>query len=235
VLESELFGHEQGAFTGASKLRKGRFEVAQGGTIFLDEIGDISPKVQVSLLRVLQEREIERVGGNRTIRVDARVVAATHQNLEERITRGLFREDLFYRLNVVPIFVPPLRERPQDIGALVTHFVAKYAAAGQQPRIDGEVIAALQRYRWPGNVRELENLVQRALILSDGAELTLDDFKLQLELPAQGSWREEAERQEAQRLRALLISHGGNCARAARELGIPRTTLISQAKKHGLL
>jgi DNA-binding NtrC family response regulator len=235
VLESELFGHEPGAFTGASKLHKGRFEVAQGGTVFLDEIGDISAKVQVNLLRVLQEREIERVGGNRTIEVDVRVVAATHQHLEERIARGQFREDLFYRLNVVPIVLPPLRERPQDIPPLVAHFIAKHGGAGRPRRIDPEAVAVLQKYRWPGNVRELENLVQRALILGEGDDLTLEDFRFSLDVPAPENWRAEAERQEAQRLRALLISHGGNCARAARELGIPRTTLISQAKKHGLL
>jgi DNA-binding NtrC family response regulator len=234
VLESELFGHEPGAFTGAAKLRKGRFEVAQGGTIFLDEIGDISAKVQVNLLRVLQEREIERVGGNRTIGVDVRVVAATHQPLEERIARGQFREDLFYRLNVVPILLPPLRDRPQDIPPLVAHFLAKHAA-GRARRIDPEAVAVLQSYRWPGNVRELENLVQRALIVGEEDSLSLEDFRFQVDVPAPQHWREEAERQEAQRLRALLISHGGNCARAARELGIPRTTLISQAKKHGLL
>jgi DNA-binding NtrC family response regulator len=234
VLESELFGHESGAFTGAGKLRRGRFEVAQGGTIFLDEIGDISAKLQVTLLRVLQERQIERVGGNHTIDVDVRVVAATHQKLEDRIAKGQFREDLFYRLNVIPIVLPPLRERPQDIPPLVKHFIAKHAS-GSAPPMDPEVITALQGYRWPGNVRELENLVQRALILGDGARLSLEDFRFQLDIPAPESWREEVERQEAQRLRTLLINHGGNCARAAREMGIPRTTLISQAKKHGLL
>ncbi|MET0594234.1 MAG: sigma-54 dependent transcriptional regulator [Polyangiaceae bacterium] len=234
LLESELFGHEQGAFTGASKTHKGRFETAHGGTIFLDEIGDISPKLQVALLRVLQEHEIERVGSVRTIKVDVRVVAATHRHLEDRIAHGQFREDLFYRLNVLPIELPPLRERTQDIPALVAHFVSKHANR-RPPRVASDVIPSLQEYRWPGNVRELENLVQRALVMSDGDVLTLEDFKFQPELPPAVDWREEAHGQEFSRLRQALVSNGGNCSRAARELGIPRTTFIGQAKKLGLL
>jgi DNA-binding NtrC family response regulator len=235
VLESELFGHEQGAFTGAHKTHRGRFETANGGTIFLDEIGDISPKVQIALLRVLQEYEIERVGSARTIKVDVRVIAATHRRLEERITEGHFREDLFYRLNVLPIEIPPLRDRTQDLAALVTHFVVKHATTRPPPRVDSDVVPALKEYRWPGNVRELENLVQRALVMSDGGVLTLEDFKFQPELPPALDWREEAQRREMARVRTALVSNGGNCSRAARDLGIPRTTFIGQAKKLGLL
>jgi DNA-binding NtrC family response regulator len=235
ILESELFGHEQGAFTGACKMHRGRFETAHGGTIFLDEIGDVSPKLQVALLRVLQEYEIERVGSSRTIKVDVRVIAATHRRLEQRIAEGYFREDLFFRLNVLPIDVPPLRERTQDLASLIAHFVTKHATSRPPPHVDADVIPALKEYRWPGNVRELENLVQRALVMSDGDVLTLEDFKFQPEPPRAMAWREEAQRQEVARLRAALVSNGGNCSRAARELGIPRTTFIGQAKKLGLL
>ncbi|WP_224366282.1 sigma-54-dependent transcriptional regulator [Hyalangium versicolor] len=251
VLESELFGHEQGAFTGAVKTRRGRFELAHGGTIFLDEIGDISPRLQVSLLRVLQEREFERVGGNQTLRVNVRVIAATHRNLAQLSTEGRFREDLYYRLNVLPLTVPALRQRPQDLEALVTHFIAKHGGPYRHVRVGPGVVEALARYRWPGNVRELENLVQRALVQAQGEELLLDDFCLTLSPvapalatnreptpgpePLPGTVREEVRRSEMEQLRELLVQHGGNCSSAARALGIPRTTLISRAKKHGLL
>jgi DNA-binding NtrC family response regulator len=250
VLESELFGHEQGAFTGAVKTRRGRFELADGGTIFLDEIGDISPRLQVSLLRVLQERELERVGGNQTLQVNVRVIAATHRDLSRLVAEGRFREDLYYRLNVLPLKLPPLRERPQDLGPLVAHFIAKHGGPYRQARVAPGVVEALARYRWPGNVRELENLVQRALVQSEGEELELDDFCLSLapvavearpvaepaapEAAAAGV-REEVRRTEAEQLRELLVQHGGNCSSAARALGIPRTTLMSRAKKYGLL
>jgi two-component system response regulator AtoC len=251
VLESELFGHEQGAFTGAHKSRRGRFELAQNGTLFLDEIGDISPKVQVNLLRVLQEKEIERLGGSTTIRVNARVVTATHRDLGRLARDGRFREDLFYRLNVVPIEVPPLRQRAEDIGPLVRHFIEKHATgAPVRPSVPPDVVAHLARYGWPGNVRELENLVQRALVLSAGPELTLDDFRFNLSFDAASpsaddpsgpapaervSPRAEARQAEREELRKLLLLHGGNVARAARALGIARTTLVSRAEKHGLL
>ncbi len=237
VLESELFGHERGAFTGAVSARRGRFELAHGGSIFLDEIGDISPHAQLALLRVLQERSLERVGGNSAIRVDVRVIAATHRDLERRIAEGTFREDLFYRLNVLPIRVPPLRDRRDDVPALLRHMVKKHARRRPAPDIADEALHALMRYGWPGNVRELENVVQRALVMATGEHLTLEDFCLDLRagaLPA-GNVREEARSSEHDELRALLLEHGGNCARAARALGIPRTTLLARAKKHALL
>ena len=235
VLESELFGHERGAFTGAVRSRRGRFELADRGTIFLDEIGDISPHAQLALLRVLQEREVERVGGSAPLRVDVRVIAATHQDLEARVTSGEFRQDLFYRLNVIPIFVPALRDRRQDIPALLEHMVAKHALRRPVPPIAEEALNVLMRYGWPGNVRELENVVQRALVMATGSELTLEDFCLDLRVAAPASVRSEAKNAEHEELRALLLEHGGNCARAARALGIPRTTLLARAKKHGLL
>jgi DNA-binding NtrC family response regulator len=234
VLASELFGHEQGAFTGAHKTRRGRFELADRGTIFLDEIGDISPEVQVSLLRVLQEKELERVGGASTIRVDTRVVAATHQDLQRLVAEGRFREDLYYRLNVLLITIPPLRERPQDIAPLLEHFIAKYSARSARPTLREDAIERLAAYSWPGNVRELENLVQRALILAQGSEIGIEDFSLTFSVPLASSIRDGARRLEAEQLRQLLLAHGGNCARAARAMGVPRTTFISRAKKYGL-
>ncbi len=178
LLESELFGHERGSFTGAVKRKLGRFELADGGTIFLDEIGELSAAVQTKLLRVLQEREVQRVGGEETLKVDVRVVCATHRDLKAEVASGRFREDLYYRLNVVPLVVPPLRERPEDVGPLARHFVAKHA-----PRINPKVkalapeaVSALARYAWPGNVRELENAVEQALVFADGTELFEKDL-----------------------------------------------------------
>jgi formate hydrogenlyase transcriptional activator len=175
LVESELFGHEKGAFTGALRRRPGRFEQAAGGTIFLDEIGDAPPSVQVRLLRVLQERQLDRVGGTEPVDVDVRVVAATHRDLEARVAAGAFREDLYYRLAVFPIALPPLRERPEDLRPLVEHFVARHAAqAGRRPpEIPDAFWGALRQHGWPGNVRELENVIQRALILSPGDVLEL--------------------------------------------------------------
>lgn len=238
VLESELFGHERGAFTGAHTARRGRFELAHGGTIFLDEVGDISARLQVSLLRVLQEKEIERVGASSPIPVNVRVVAATHQNLEAMVRDGEFRSDLFYRLNVIPIRVPPLRERRDDVVPLLRHMIAKHGGRRSGSRVAQEAVEALTRYGWPGNVRELENLVQRALVMATSEELTLEDFCLELGSTLArdaGSVREAARSADAEALRELLLHHGGNCARAARALGIPRTTLLARAKRHGLL
>jgi DNA-binding NtrC family response regulator len=255
VLESELYGHEQGAFTGAARMRRGRFELARGGTLFLDEVGELPARVQVSLLRVLQERTVERVGSSVSVPIDARVVVATHRDLEERVREGQFRADLYFRLNVIPLRVPPLRERVQDIAPLVEHFILRWARRGLGPRptLAPDVLAALEQYGWPGNVRELENLVQRALALAPNGTLTLEDFAFQLApaipaatpgavpiataiaTPIATTVRQEARDAEAQRLRELLLFHGGNCTRAAAAAGIPRTTLISRLKKHALI
>ena len=178
LLESELFGHEKGSFTGAVYTRAGRFEAADGGTLFLDEIGDITPTVQVKLLRFLEEREFERVGGNKTFKVDVRIVAATHRDLKKKLEDGSFREDLFYRLNVIEIHIPTMRERPGDIPLLAHHFLRKYADAnGKELKgISDEVLALLLSHPWPGNVRELENAMERAVVLSDGPTLTPAHF-----------------------------------------------------------
>jgi len=176
LLESELFGHEKGAFTGAVKRKLGRFELADGGTLFLDEIGDITPSMQTKLLRVLQEREFERVGGEQSVKVDVRVVSATNRDLGKEVAEGRFREDLFYRLQVVPIMLPPLRERKDDLGPLVSHFIAKLAPK-TNPQVRGISDAALARlyaYRWPGNVRELGNVIEQALVFADGDSITPD-------------------------------------------------------------
>jgi transcriptional regulator with GAF, ATPase, and Fis domain len=175
LIESELFGHEKGAFTGAGERRIGRFELAHGGTIFLDEIGEMPPELQVKLLRVLQEHEIERVGGRDTIRVDVRVIAATNRDLQSAVAEGGFRRDLYYRLNVFPIRLPPLRERSEDVPLLVQFFVQRYAGKiGRKiSRISRDTMGRLIAYRWPGNVRELENVIERAVILSPGPELEI--------------------------------------------------------------
>jgi DNA-binding NtrC family response regulator len=238
VVESELFGHEAGAFTGAVRMRRGRFELAHGGTIFLDEIGDLPARTQLALLRVLQEREIERVGGTASIKIDVRLIAATHRDLPQLIGAGSFREDLYYRLNVIPIEVPPLRERRDDIAELVAHFLVKHAAhRGRAPRLHPDVVPRLREYDWPGNVRELENLVQRAVVLATSDLVTVEDFCFVLPEPALASSdvREEARAQEAAALRQVIIAHGGNLSRAARAVGVPRTTLVSRLKRLGLV
>ncbi len=178
LLESELFGHEKGSFTGAAGRREGRFELAHRGTLFLDEIGEISPSIQVKLLRFLQEHEFERVGGNQTIKVDVRIVAATNRNLLERVKQGLFREDLYYRLNVVTIEMPPLRARVSDVPLLASHFLAKYGQENDRP-LSGISDAALERlaaYSWPGNVRELENAIERAVVIARGEQIRVEDL-----------------------------------------------------------
>ena len=170
LLESELFGHERGAFTGAEKLKRGKFELANGGTLFLDEVGELPPSMQVKLLRAIQERRFERIGGLRPIQMDARFIAATHVNLEDAIRAGRFREDLYYRLNVITITLPPLRERPEDVPLLAKAFLARYGRPGVT--IAAPAMAALQRYRWPGNVRELRNVIERACVIVDGDRIT---------------------------------------------------------------
>jgi Nif-specific regulatory protein len=228
VIESELFGHEKGSFTGALNQRKGRFELANGGTIFLDEIGDLSPQIQVKLLRVLQEREIERVGGSQPIKVDVRLIAATNRNLEADIKSGRFREDLFYRLNVFPIHIPPLRERKSDIILLADFFAEKYAQKNGKliKRISSPALDLLSSYHWPGNVRELENCIERAVILS--TDNVIHSYHLPPSLQsAQSTQTEPTTTLEAalSRLEKELIIEalkitGGNMAAAARRLGI---------------
>ena len=244
LLESELFGHVKGAFTGALADRPGRFEVADGGTIFLDEIGDISPRTQVKLLRVLQEKEFEPVGSNETRTVDVRVIAATNRDLESLMREERFREDLFYRLNVISIEIPPLRRRKEDIFPLAIHFLNKYArAAGKSIQsIDPDVLELFKRYRWPGNVRELENLIERAVVLADGNALTVGDFPIEIDaleneddLEANGgALNDQLDAMERDSLKQALRGANGNKSRAARELGLARSTFISKLKKWNL-
>jgi transcriptional regulator with GAF, ATPase, and Fis domain len=243
VLESELFGHEPGAFTGARGLRRGRFEQANGGTLFLDEIGDVSPGVQVRLLRVLQERELERVGGTRTLKVNIRVIAATHRDLEAMVRANQFRQDLFFRLNVLPIEIPPLRARPGDIAPLARHFLEHFSRQLGKPLTLSEAAAiALGRYDWPGNVRELRNAIERAAVLADGGDvLQGDDFSFDLSLtpgpvieaePTRaGTLLDEIVRAEAAKIENALRKAGGSKAGAARLLGLPRTTLNDRLRK----
>ncbi|MFB3776725.1 MAG: sigma-54-dependent transcriptional regulator [Bryobacteraceae bacterium] len=235
LLESELFGHERGAFTGAQYRKKGKFEVADGGTVFLDEISDISLKTQTDLLRVLQEKEIVRVGGTQSIRVDFRCIAATNKNLEDLVKAGTFRPDLYYRLKVFAIDLPPLRERREDIPLLADHFARKYAAAMNRPvpKLSAEAVDLLLGYDWPGNVRELENAVERALVIGRQAEIQPADFPFQLQPSAQaaGHTLEEVERAHIER---VLRETEGNLSRAARVLDIDRTTLYNKLRRYGL-
>jgi len=221
LLESELFGHERGAFTGAVYARAGRFEIADGGTLFLDEIGDLTPPVQVKLLRFLEEREFERVGGNKTLRVDVRIVAATNRDLKAKVASGEFREDLYYRLNVIEIHVPALRHRPGDVAILAGHFLRKFAAEnGKDVRaFSDDAMQLLQAHPWPGNVRELENAVERAVVLAQEPVLGADLFpSLVLEgRPAAGATLADIEREAILR---TLAEVGGSTTLAARVLKI---------------
>jgi two-component system, NtrC family, response regulator HydG len=234
LLESELFGHEKGAFTGAQYRKKGKFEIAEGGTAFLDEIGDITLKTQTDLLRVLQEREITRVGGNQIIKVDFRCVAATNKDLEKLIDEGKFRPDLFYRLNVFRIEMPPLRERPEDIPLLVNYFIRKFSLA-MNKRINRATPVAmqeLQRQAWPGNVRELENAVERAMVVGQEPELREQDFILKQNNVFTGNGRSLEDVERAHILR-VLAECGGNQSHAADLLDIDRVTLYHKLKKYG--
>jgi two-component system response regulator HydG len=233
LLESELFGHEKGAFTGAQYRKKGNFEIAEGGTVFLDEIGDISLKTQTDLLRVLQEREINRVGGNQPIHVDFRCVAATNKRLETLIDEGKFRSDLYYRLNVFRIDLPPLRERREDIPLLVDHFIRKFALPMNKriTRVAPRAMELLQASDWPGNVRELENAVERAMVVAQEPELREVDFTLKLVEPNHTPRTlEDAERNH---ILAVLEECGDNQTRAAQVLGIDRVTLHNKLKRYG--
>jgi formate hydrogenlyase transcriptional activator len=243
LIASELFGHEKGAFTGATERRIGRFEAANGGTIFLDEVGDLPAEVQISLLRVLQEREVERVGSNNPIPVDVRVLAATHRDLEKLVSEGKFRQDLLYRLNVVPIEMPSLRTRAADIPLLVEYFIARFGKkAGKKFRtIDKNSLKLLQEYEWPGNVRELQNLIERAVILSDQDTFAVDETwlkrkeseLLRVTTPLNGTLLQQ-ERDIIEG--ALAASHGrvAGAAGAAAKLGVPTRTLDSKIKRLGI-
>jgi len=246
LLESELFGHEKGAFTDANRRRMGRFELAHGGTIFLDEIGDISPAMQVKLLRVLQERTIERVGGEKTIDVDVRVVTATNRDLKAEIAAGRFREDLYYRLNIIPVVVPPLRDRVGDVPHLAAHFLTKLATRTRSRArgFSSGAMEALRRYTWPGNVRELENVVEQSLVFAEADEITLDDLpsavvgaRASQVLPLPEGDRslpeilEDLERQLI--LRAYEASDGVK-TETARRLGIKTPALYYKLEKYGI-
>jgi DNA-binding NtrC family response regulator len=255
LLESELFGHVKGAFTGATMNRVGRFQMADGGTIFLDEIGDMSPKLQVKLLRVLQEQAFEPVGATQTVRVNVRVIAATHRDLEKDVAAGRFREDLFYRLNVIPVHIPPLRERTDDIPILVAHFIERFnkLKGRRLTRFDDDTMAALCAFGWPGNVRELENLVERMAILHTEGEITLAHLPEKfsgltprpaaamaaaaaMEIPDGGiDFNALVDRFETQLIERALDKAGGIKNKAAALLNIKRTTLVEKMKKKGML
>jgi len=234
LLESELFGHEKGAFTGAHVQRKGRIETSGGGTLFLDEIGEIPQPLQVKLLRFLQEQTIERVGGRQEIQINTRVIAATNADLKKSMAAGTFREDLFYRLAVVQIVLPPLRDRENDILMLAKFFLQRFATEVSKPGIafDSEALRALKKHSWPGNVRELENCVRRAVIMADGKRVTTSDLELMPGVAANAITLKEArEAVERQMVRQALRKHGGKIAPAAVELGMSRPTLYELMEK----
>ena len=240
LIESELFGHEKGAFTGAASLRRGRFELADGGTIFLDEVADLHEASQAKLLRVLQDGEVQRVGGEQTIRVSARVISATNRRLDELVSAGRFREDLYYRLSVVPIRVPSLRERLQDIPELVSYFLSEFCARNNfRPRtIEADAIAQLARYAWPGNVRELRNVVERMAILAPGDRITADAIPLEMRSThatrSAAGLQEVRDSAERERIRQALDQTDWNVSAAARLLETERTALHKRIRALGL-
>jgi len=240
LLESEMFGHEKGAFTGATSLRRGKFEMADGGSIFLDEVGDLHETSQAKLLRVLQEGEFQRVGGGETLHVSVRVIAATNQDLGMLVKQKKFREDLYYRLSVVPIRVPPLRERIEDIRPLGEYFLEDFCRRNhfKPKRIDDEVWTALRSYRWPGNVRELRNIIERMAILASAERITEEAVPLEIRFPqdktAYSSLEETRAHAERTRIRKALEEAGGNVSAAARTLGIERTRLHKRIRALGL-
>jgi Nif-specific regulatory protein len=245
VIESELFGHEKGAFTGALSMRKGRFELANGGTLFLDEIGDISPAVQVKLLRVMQEKEFERVGGQETLRADVRIITATSRNIEQMMEAEEFRLDLYYRLNVFPIYVPALRDRKSDILQLADHFIEKYNRQMEKnvERISTAAIDALMSYHWPGNVRELENVIERAVLLCRGRAIQAHHLPPTLQKKdrsetqgdkSRGTLQSAVESLEREIIIDTLKDTGSNMAEAARRLGITERKMGLRVKKYGI-
>jgi DNA-binding NtrC family response regulator len=240
LLESELFGHEKGAFTGAVSRRKGKFEMAHGGTLFLDEVGDVSPKLQLDLLRVLEERRFHRVGGSELVEVDVRVIAATNKDLRKAVAEGSFREDLYYRLNVVPIVLPPLRERKEDIPLLVSHLLERLAVEMQKEisGVSAEAMAALVAHDWPGNVRELRNVLERGAVVAAGSVIQAGDLGLTrpggAAEPAPAAAPASLEEVEKRHIGEVLAHTGGNVTQAARLLGIDRVTLYNKIRKYGL-
>jgi DNA-binding NtrC family response regulator len=252
LLESELFGHEKGAFTGADRRKKGRFELADGGTLFLDEVGDISPAMQAKLLRVLQTGTFERVGGNETLKVDVRIVAASNKRLEEEVRAGRFRSDLFYRLNVIRIDLPPLRERPEDIPLLATHFLDKLRAKSTPPveEIDHEAMQALLEHTWPGNVRELENAIKAAVAMADGSIIHRDALPaavaprvgrkggppplIDIDRPLPGVTDDLVSQVEREYFAQLLARYRGNVARCAKHCGLSRRSVTQKLQKYSL-
>ncbi len=259
LLESELFGHEKGAFTGAFVMRQGRFELAQGGTLFLDEIGDMPIFMQAKLLRILQEKTFERVGGSKPIATDVRIISATHKNLEQCMLEGSFREDLYYRLNVFPIKIPALKDRKEDISLLIRYFIEKFAeSSGSTIEVSSEVMSFLEQYEWPGNVRELANLIERLIILYPGKVIYLQDLPEQFHQPSVKANDKNVTMPSTKEIyganqnpnfdlkehlaqleftlitRALNDSHGV-VARAAKKLGLRRTTLVEKMKKYRIV
>ncbi len=238
LLEAELFGYEKGAFSGAYTSKKGKFELANGGTLFLDEIGDMPLSLQAKLLRVLQEQSFERLGGTETLKVDVRIIAATHRDLEAMIKEGLFREDLYYRLNVVPIFLPPLRKRPEDIPVLIEHFLEKFNREyGKSIKFSPRAVKVLLGYSWPGNVRELENLVERIVLLSEREEVSEEEVSLYLKEqkdPEKKGLVKEISELEKERIIEALKACNFNQTKAARLLGLTRRQLGYRIKKYGI-
>jgi DNA-binding NtrC family response regulator len=238
LLESELFGHERGAFTGAFTRRKGKFEAADQGTLFLDEVGDVGPKLQLDLLRVLEERRFHRLGGNTPVDVDVRIVAATNRDLRKAVGEGRFREDLFYRLNVIPITLPPLRQRREDVPLLVDGFLERLSAEMKKPLegISTEAMTALLAHDWPGNVRELRNVLERGAVVCAGTIIQLSDLGLpaRAELAAKAGPLSSLEDVERRHVAAVLSHTGGNVTQSARILGIDRVTLYNKMKKWGI-
>jgi DNA-binding NtrC family response regulator len=238
LLESELFGHEKGAFTGAVARRKGKFEAAQGGTLFLDEVGDITPKLQLDLLRVLEERRVHRLGGNDAVEIDVRIVAATNRDLRRAVHEGRFREDLFYRLNVIPVVIPPLRQRREDIPLLVEAFLERLSFEMKKP-LDGvssEAMNAMMAHDWPGNVRELRNVLERGAVVASGPVIQLTDLGMpeQPGAPVRPGTLASLEEVERRHVTAVLGSTSFNVSQSARILGIDRVTLYNKIKKWGL-
>jgi len=243
LLESELFGHEKGAFTGATQKRIGRCEEADGGTLFLDEIGEISPSVQVKLLRFFQQKEFQRLGGNSTIRSDVRIISATNRDLAGAVKEGVFREDLFYRLNVVEVSVPPLRERKEDIPVLIEHFIDLFSAENNRKLegITSEALNILMKYDYPGNVRELENIIERAVVITRDSAITRRDLPFggetggagDAELPSGTTLKESVESLEMKMIQRAMAQENQHQTRAAERLGISERMLRYKLKKYG--